>query len=136
MSHVVMVVALTLISAAALPSAQETGASKDPVVGNWAGTYDGAGTGKSTMSIARDAAKKLGGTLQVVPDDGGGYTATFTSIGVDGNAVFMTYDSPVTGGQVQLEGTLDGTTLKGTWKAIEPGSTNVVAGGHFTSSKQ
>ena len=39
-------------------------ASKDPIVGSWAGTYDGDGTGKFTMSISRDAASQLGGTLQ------------------------------------------------------------------------
>ena len=135
MRHVMSVV-LVLISAVALPLAQGTGASKDPVVGSWAGTYDGEGTGKFTMAIARDASKTLGGTLQVMPDEGGGYTAAFTSIVVTGNAVVLTYTSPDDGGQVQLDGTLEGTTLKGSWKAFEPGSTSVVAGGGFTSSKQ
>ena len=36
---------------------------------------------------------------------------------------------------VQLDATLDGTTLKGTWKSLD-GSSTVVAGGSFTSAKQ
>ena len=135
MRHVMLVVAVALISAIALPSAQGTAASKDPIVGNWAGTYDGDGTGKFTMSISRDAAKQLGGTLQATPDDGGGFTATFKSIVVDGSKVVMAYDSPGDGGVVTLDATLDGTTLKGTWKSVD-GSGNVVASGGFTSAKQ
>ena len=57
MRHVMLVVAIALSAAIALPSAQGTTASKDPIVGSWAGTYDGDGTGKFTMSISRDAAK-------------------------------------------------------------------------------
>ena len=136
MHHVMLVVAVALISAVALPSAQETAASKDPIVGSWAGTYNGDGTGRFTMSISRDAAKQLGGTLQATSDDGGGVTATFKSIVVDGSNVAMAYDSPENGGPVELQATLDGTTLKGTWKAFEPGTANVVASGAFTSAKQ
>ena len=135
MRHLMLIVAFALIFAVASPSAQGTAASKDPIVGSWAGTYDGDGTGKFTMSIARDAAKQLGGTLQAMPDDGGGFTVTFKSIVVDGSKVAMAYDSPGDGGVVQLDATLDGTTLKGTWKSVD-GSGNVVASGGFTSSKQ
>ena len=135
MRHVMLVVAVALISAIALPSAQAPAASKDPIVGSWAGTYDGDGTGKFTMSISRDAANQLGGTLEATPDGGGVFTATFKSIVVDGSKVAMAYDSPDDGGVVQLDATLDGTTLKGTWKSLD-GSSTVVAGGGFTSAKQ
>ena len=105
-------------------------------VGSWAGTYDGDSLGTFTMSIVRDAAKQLAGTLQVVREEGGGYTAAFTSIAVNGAIVTLAYDSPSVGGLVQLDGTLDGATLKGTWKAFEPGSSTVVARGGFTTSRQ
>jgi hypothetical protein len=136
MRHVMLAVVVALISAPTSPLAQGTGASKDALVGSWAGTYEGDSLGKFTMSIVRDAAKQLGGTLEVAPEEGGGYTATFTSIAVTGNTVVMAYDSPDDGEPVQLDGTLDGTTLKGTWKVFEAGSTTVVASGSFTSSKQ
>ena len=129
MRHVMLVVAIALSAAIALPSAQGTTASKDPIVGNWAGTYDGDDTGKFTMSISRDAAKKLGGTLQATSDDGGNFTATFKSIVVDGSKVTMAYDSPGDGGVVTLDATLDGATLKGTWKSVD-------GSGNFTSAKQ
>ena len=98
MRHVMLVVAVALISAIALPSAQGPAASKDPIVGSWAGTYDGDGTGKFTMSISRDAASQLGGTLEATPDGGGVFTVTFKSIVVDGSKVAMAYDSPDDGG--------------------------------------
>jgi hypothetical protein len=123
-----LVVAIALSSVIALPSAQGTTASTDPIVGNWAGTYDGDDTGKFTMSISRDAAKTLGGTLQATSDDGGNFTATFKSIVVDGSKVTMAYDSPGDGG-VTLDATLDGATLKGTWKSVD-------GSGNFTSAKQ
>jgi hypothetical protein len=135
MRHVMLAVAVAIVSAAALPLAQEAGASKDPIVGSWAGTYDGDGTGKFTMSISRDAANQLGGTLQATSDDGGNFTVTFKSIVVDGSKVAMAYDSPGDGAVVTLDATLDGTTLEGTWKSVD-GSSNVVASGGFTSSKQ
>ena len=47
----------------------------------------------------------------------------------------MAYDSPDDGGVVTLDATLDGATLKGTWKSVD-GSGNVVASGGFTSAKQ
>ena len=135
MRHVMLAVAIAIISASALPLAQGAAASNDPIVGRWAGTYDGDGTGKFTMSISRDAAKQLGGTLQAMSDDGGNFTVTFKSIVVDGSKVTMAYDSPGDGAVVTLDATLDGTTLKGTWKSVD-GSGNVVASGGFTSAKQ
>ncbi len=71
------------------------------------------------MSISRDAAKQLGGTLEATPDEGGDFTATFKSIVVDGSKVTMAYDSPDDGGVVTLDATLDGATLKGTWKSVD-----------------
>ncbi len=134
MRHVMLVVAVALISAVALPSAQGP-AAKDPIVGSWAGTYDGDGAGKFTMSISRDAAQQLGGTLEAMPNDGGSFTVTFKSIVVDGSKVTLAYDSPGDGGVVTLDATLDGTTLKGAWKSVD-GSGAVVASGTFTSAKQ
>ena len=88
------------------------------------------------MSIGRDEAKNLGGTLEVMFEVGEGYSATFRTIDVDGNTVTLAYDTPGEGAKVQLDGTLDGTTLKGAWKASDPGTNSVASSGSFTISKQ
>ncbi len=94
MRHVMFGLAFVVVCAGALPSARADRSSDDRLVGAWTGTYDGDSTGKFTMSISRDAAGKLAGTLEVAPDEGGGYTATFKTIAVDGDAVTLAYDSP------------------------------------------
>lgn len=109
--------------------------AEEGIVGEWTGTWDGGGTGKYTMSITRDAETGLGGTVETMPDSGeAGYTATFTSIVVNGKKVTMKYDTP-DGAEVQVEGTLDGTALEGTWKMFQPGTTSLAASGTFTGTK-
>ncbi len=136
MRHVMFVLVFIVVCAGALPSARAKQSSDDRLVGAWTGTYDGDSTGKFTMSIARDEAKKLGGTLDVAFDEGGGYTATFKTIAIDGDTVTLAYDAPDDGSKVQLDGTIEGKTLKGTWKAAEPGTSTVASSGTFTASKQ
>ncbi|MPY88552.1 MAG: hypothetical protein GEU99_11565 [Luteitalea sp.] len=119
-----------------LLSAQESAQpAEDRIVGTWVGTWDGESTGKYTMSIEHDAEKGLGGTVETTPDSGeAGYTATFKSIVVDGEKVTMKYDMP-DGAEVQIEGTLEGTALEGTWKAFNPGTTTLAASGTLTGAK-
>ncbi|MPZ19420.1 MAG: hypothetical protein GEV06_16110 [Luteitalea sp.] len=115
-----------------LLSAQDAG---DRIVGKWVGTWEGEGTGKYTMSIEHDAENGLGGTVDTTPDSGeAGYTATFTSVVVDGEKVTMEYDTP-DGAEVQIEGTLEGAALEGTWKAFNPGTTTLAASGTFKGAK-
>ena len=136
MRHVMFVLAVVCTCAGASPSAQAGRSSENRLVGAWTGTYGGESTGKFAMSIARDAAGKLGGNLEVAPDEGGGYTVTLKTIAVDGDAVTIAYDAPGEDGLVQLDGSLDGKTLKGTWKVSDPGGGSVMSSGTFTSSKQ
>ena len=110
--------------------------AEDNLIGTWSGTWDGASTGKYTMSIARDEAKHLGGTVQTVPDEGGGYTATFKSVVVDGATVRISYDSPAGDPtEIQLEATTDGANIKGSWKMVDRSNT-VTASGNFIGSKK
>ena len=121
----------------AIGAVQTSETAEDKVTGTWTGTWDGASTGKYTMSIARDDAKKLGGTIQTVPDEGGGYTATFKSVAVDGDTVTISYDSPAgDAAEIQLVATTDGVNIKGSWKAVDPSSNTVSASGNFIGSKK
>ena len=130
----VMGLVCTVVAIGAAPSSQT---AEDNVIGAWSGTWDGASTGKYTMSIARDDAKKLGGTIQTVPDEGGGYTATFKSVVVDGATVTISYDSPAGDAtEIQLVATIDGATIKGSWKAMDPASNTVSASGNFIGSRK
>jgi hypothetical protein len=125
-----------VVTGLALPLAGQASRADDPIVGEWSGTFDGDSTGKLGMTFTRDASKNLAGSINVTFDMGEGYTATFKSIDVQGNAVTLAYDSPGDGAGITLAGTLDGTTLKGTWKAFEPGTTTAVSSGGFATNKR
>jgi hypothetical protein len=130
----VMGLVCTVVVIGAVRSSQT---AEDKVIGAWSGTWDGASTGKYTMSIARDDTKNLGGTIQTVPDDGGGYTATFKSVVVDGETVTISYDSPVGDAtEIQLVATTDGANIKGSWKAVDSSSKTVSASGNFIGSRK
>ena len=130
----VMGLVCSVVTIGAVPSSK---AAEDKLIGTWTGTWDGASTGKYTMSIARDDAKKLGGTIQTVPDEGGGYTATFKSVVIDGDTVTISYDSPAGDAtEIELEATTDGANIKGSWKALDPSSKTVSASGNFVGSKK
>jgi len=117
--------------------AQNSSSDADRLIGTWSGSYAGDGTGKYTMVLSRDADKKIGGTVETMADGGGSYTATFKSIVVDGASVKMAYDEPGNSGiEVQLEATVDGGSLTGTWKSVDTGAKTVVASGTFTGSKR
>jgi hypothetical protein len=116
--------------------AQSSSSADDRLIGTWSGTYAGDGTGKFTMAFSRDAAKRITGTVDASPDSGSGYTATFKSIVVDGASVKMAYDEPDNSAmEIQLEATLDGDSMTGTWKSLDTGAKSVVASGTFTGSK-
>lgn len=117
--------------------AQSSSSSEARVIGKWSGTYAGDATGTFTMVFSRDAAKKLTGTVEVVPETGPGYTATFKSVAVDGKTVKWAYDEPDNASmEIQLEATVDGTSMTaGTWKTVDSGAKSVVASGTFTGSK-
>jgi hypothetical protein len=135
MSRFVSLLALVLIVSLSPLHAQS--ASSGDVVGTWSGTYSGDASGKYTMVYSRDAAMKIGGTVEATADAGNGYTATFKSVVVDGTTVKMAYDDPESATvEVQLEATVDGNSMTGTWKSVDTGAKSVVASGTFTGSKR
>ena len=127
---------LAVLICSAQPLAQDAAkAPDDSLVGAWSGTFTGDASGKFSMAIARDAAKKLGGTLEASPDGGEGYKTSFKTVAADGAKVTMAYDSPDgNGNEIQLEGALEGTALKGTWKVVDPAKA-VLQSGTFASTK-
>jgi hypothetical protein len=118
--------------------AQSSSAAEARVIGTWSGTYGGDASGKFTMVFSRDAAKKLTGTVEVVPETGTGYTATFKSVAVDGNTVNWAYDEPDNDNlEIQLQATVDGDSLAGgAWKTVNLGTHNVLASGTFTGARR
>ena len=135
MSRFVSLLAIVLTVGLSAFHAQSS--SSGDVVGTWSGTYSGDASGKYTMVFSLDAAKKIGGTVAATADAGNGYTATFKSVVVDGKTVKMAYDDPENAVmEVQLEATVDGDSMTGTWKSVDTGAKSVVASGTFTGSKR
>ena len=75
--------ALVAVCTAPAPAAPQSSATEDRLIGKWGGPFEGDSTGTYTMTIALDAAKALGGTIDVALADGGGYTTTFKSVVVN-----------------------------------------------------
>jgi hypothetical protein len=137
MPRLLTILLLALTVAVSSTHARSASSDDDRWIGTWSGTYGGDGTGKYTMVLSRGADKKIGGTVETMPDGGSGYTATFKSVVVDGASVKMAYDDPGNSGiEVQLEATVDGGSLTGTWKSVDTGAKTVVASGTFTGSKR
>jgi hypothetical protein len=137
MSRFVSLLVLALTVGSSAVHAHSATSNDDGLIGTWSGTYGGDGSGKYTMVFSRDAAKNIGGTVDTVPDGGNGYSATFTSVVVDGATVKMAYDAPDNSAQeIQLEATVNGDSLTGTWKTIDTGAKSVVASGTFTGSRR
>jgi hypothetical protein len=135
MRRLLPLILLALVVFFVRPQAQSTTAAEDRVIGTWSGSYAGDGAGKYTMSIARDAAKKLGGSLTNTNETGESFTATFTAVVVDGPKLTISYPTPGgEAGEVQLEATIEKTALTGAWKVVD-GAKNVVQTGTFTGTK-
>ena len=137
MSRFVSLFALVLTVSLSPLHAQSSSSAADQVIGTWSGTYSGDASGKYTMVFSADAAKKIGGSVEATADAGNGYTATFKSIVVDGKTVKMAYDDPENAAmEVQLEATVDGNSMTGTWKSVDTGAKSVAATGAFSGSKR
>ena len=137
MRRLLPLLVLTLIVGVNSTQALSSSSAGDQVVGTWSGTYAGDASGKYTMVFSRDAANKIGGTVEATADAGNGYTATFKSVVVDDKTVKMAYDDPENAAmEVQLEATVDGNSMTGTWKSVDTGAKSVGATGTFTGSKR
>jgi len=128
-----------LCAAYICPAGRSAGAQSsgdDRFVGTWAGTYDGAGSGKIEMTITKGDGGKLAGKVAATTD-GGDYTAQFKSLSFDANKMAAKYDFPLDEqAEIVLTATFEATTLKGTWSLRPKGQDSEVAGGSWTATKK
>jgi hypothetical protein len=136
MRRIGLIAVLALLSAVVSTAAQGSSArAEQDLIGKWSGSFTGEGTsGKWSMAVSRDAAKKLTGTLQAMPDGGDGFTVPFKSITVKGKEVALVYDQPGGEGEVHLDATIEGKGLKGTWQSMDAAK-KPVQRGNFEGTK-
>jgi hypothetical protein len=106
MRRLLPLILLALVVSVAAALAQP--AAEKNVIGKWSGTYTGDGNGKYTMTMERDATKKLGGTLASTNAEGESSSSTFKTVTVDGAKLSITYDTPGgEGGEFRLDAVID-----------------------------
>jgi hypothetical protein len=133
------VVWLWVVIFGAICSAAQRGADGtkpgEEFIGTWAGTWDGAGTGGFELTLEKDKAGAIGGTVAVTGDPT--YKATLKTLAFDGKKMTASYDFPPdTAAEVRLAATADGNTLKGTWSLREKATGSEVATGGWTVTKK
>lgn len=100
------------------------------ILGRWAGSFDGASSGKLELSI-QQANNQLNGQLTVTITDGERYTTKLKKVTFTRNQFAASYTEPDDGSDITLSGELKGAALtgewivndgqgKGTWQAIHP----------------
>jgi len=140
MKHSRLMLALVAASlAASISLAAQTQNSKtsagETFGGAWAGTFEGDAIGKFEMTFAPGADGKHAGTINVTPDGGNGYDASFKSVSFDGDKIIAKYDSPGDSpAEVTMEGTSDGKAASGKWSIQAQGSQ--VASGTWKVSRK
>ena len=109
----------------------------DPSIGNWAGTWTGDGSGKFDMTIAKGEDDQLTGKINVMPDDGDGYTTAFRSISGEAGKKTIKYDAPGDDQfEVVLEANFEGSSAKGAWAIRQKGQDAQLQGGTWTATKK
>jgi hypothetical protein len=101
----------------------------DDVVGTWAGTWDGSGSGRFELTLERTKDGALGGKVSVTGEPT--YQATLKTASFDGKKLSATYDFPPDArAEVILTGTFDAARAKGTWTVRgKDGSGELFSGG-------
>ncbi len=102
-----------------LANAQSSTASGDSlktIVGKWAGTFDGASSGKFELVINQDSNHKLSGQVIMLADDGNRYPADLKTIVWQNGKLSASYVNG-DGGEVSFTGNYTNPAMKGTWKS-------------------
>ncbi|GAB2564633.1 hypothetical protein [Spirosoma areae] len=101
-------------------SAQTTTTANDSlktVAGKWAGTFEGASSGKFELVLNQDSHQKLTGQVIMLPDDGNRYPISLKTVVWQKGQLSATYTDPSDGDEVSFTGNYTSPMLKGTWKA-------------------
>ena len=103
-------------------------------VGTWTGTWDGAGSGGFELILEKWKDTMLTGRVSVTGDPT--YKATLKTVSFDGAKMTGKYDFPPDErAEVEIVLTFDGKAAKGTWRLVEKGTTNEVANGALSLTK-
>jgi hypothetical protein len=121
---------------ATAPSRAEQTSSSAEYTGQWAGTWDGSGSGEFELTLEKG--KDGGPTGRVaVTTEQGNYTADLKAVSFTGKNMTATYDFPLDPStEVALAAAFDGGKAKGTWSLRPKGGGAEVVGGSFTVSKK
>ena len=131
-----LMIALVMAAGSVAQVAARPSQTVDPLVGIWAGTYDGAASGTMEMVLEKGQDGALTGKVNVV-SDGGNYSADFKSIAVDGSKVTAKYDFPLDpSAEVIMTATFESAAAKGTWSLRPKGAADELAGGGIAVNKK
>ena len=130
---------LLLISGAPGLATRNAAASSDDgaaLVGTWQGAWTGDGAGKFDMTIAKNSAGKLSGSITPKPDDGEAYTAEFKSFETAAGKFTAKFDDP--GGEIDivLIGSAEGKTARGTYTVRQKSDGSRVDSGTWTATRK
>jgi len=104
--------------------------------GTWSGSWTGGSSGKFEMTIKKDAAGKLSGTLTTSPDQGQGYTTQFKSVEVKASRLTMKFDDPDGSSEAMLQAVIQGSSIKGDYSIRSKASGEEVQKGTFTANRK
>jgi len=111
-----MVFASMMLSAAGAPAHAADG---DQYLGSWAGTWTGqdGSSGHFTLTLQREGDGKLGGSIAVTNDGGGGsdYTSSLKNAAFAGDKFTAAYEPPDGQSEITLKGTFAAKSGAGDW---------------------
>jgi hypothetical protein len=133
-TSVVTLLVLLLSVGALVLAGQNSAGSK--LAGGWAGTWSGGSAGKFEMTITSAADGKLSATLIATPETGDGSTFQSKSVDTVDNKVKIKLEDSEGNAEVLLEGTLEGSSLKGTYSVRDKAQGAEVETGNWTATKK
>jgi hypothetical protein len=121
---------------ASTPATAKQASSGVEHVGQWAGTWDGSGSGEFELTLEKGKDGVPLGKVAVTTDQGN-YSADLKGLSFIGKNMSATYDFPLDpSAEVSVEATFDGDKAKGTWSLRPKGGGTEVASGSFTVSRK